>query len=142
MANLGLRRTDLQKIAQTKLKDALLLLDHHRYSNAYYLVGYAVEIGIKACIARQIAPETIPPKSFVDKIFQHRLPELIGLAGLKSELKSEQDRDTSFAASWNLVCQWSPEIRYENVDSYTAQLMVNAVNDETSGVMQWIRRFW
>ena len=52
MAN-GYKRVDLQALAQAKLDDAKLLFDNGRFSNAYYLAGYAVELGLKACIARQ-----------------------------------------------------------------------------------------
>src|SRR5258708_26287810 len=83
---LGMRRAVLQAIAQAKLDDALLLFQHRRFSNAYYLAGYAVEIGLKACIAKQISAETIPDKAFINDIFKHGLRELIGVAGLSAEL--------------------------------------------------------
>ena len=40
----GLKREDLQANAQAKLDDAVILLQQGRFSNAYYLAGYAVEI--------------------------------------------------------------------------------------------------
>jgi hypothetical protein len=36
---LGYKRTDLRAMAQAKLDDAILLLQHGRFSNAYYLAG-------------------------------------------------------------------------------------------------------
>jgi hypothetical protein len=61
----GLKRTDLQALARAKFNDAELLFQHGRFSNAYYLAGYTIEIGLKACIAAQVSAETIPDKAFL-----------------------------------------------------------------------------
>jgi len=45
MAGLGPARADLQRRAQAKRDDARLLAQHGRWSNAYSLAGYAVELG-------------------------------------------------------------------------------------------------
>lgn len=139
---LGHKRTDLQAIAQAKLDDAMILLQNRRFSNAYYLAGYAVEIGLKACIAKQISAETIPDKSFINQVFNHNLKTLVGLAGLSAQLDDQQDKDSIFAANWALAAQWTPEARYEAIDPTTATQLVNAVADSNSGVLQWIRIYW
>ncbi|MEA2988324.1 MAG: hypothetical protein QOG83_1035, partial [Alphaproteobacteria bacterium] len=60
-----LPRNTLQVLALAKVDDARLLFENQRYSNAYYLYGYGVELGLKACIARQILAETIPDKTIL-----------------------------------------------------------------------------
>lgn len=35
--------SDLQALAEMRLQDAIILLEHERWSAAYYLAGYAVE---------------------------------------------------------------------------------------------------
>lgn len=136
------RRTDLQAIAQAKLDDAVLLSEHRRFSNAYYLSGYAVEIGLKACIARQITTDVIPDRGFINDTYRHELKKLIGIAGLTRELQDREGQDPAFAANWALVAQWNPEVRYESVDSYSAQLLLQAITDNTVGVFPWIRQYW
>jgi HEPN domain-containing protein len=138
----GMKRVDLQKIAQAKLDDATLLLQHGRHSNAYYLAGYAVEIGLKACIAAQVSAETIPDKSFINRILKHEFPVLLGLAGLARPLQERQDKDPLFAANWAIVSEWVPDTRYEVKDAMTAQLMLTAISDEQAGVLQWIKAYW
>lgn len=76
----GLKRSDLQLLAQAKLDDAKILLQASSFSNAYYIAGYAVEIGLKACIARQVTPETIPNKNFLQKVLNHEFMTLVSLA--------------------------------------------------------------
>jgi HEPN domain-containing protein len=138
----GYRRTDLQAIARAKLEDALLLFKHGRFSNAYYLAGYAVEIGLKACIARQIVAETIPDRHFISETYRHELNKLIGAAGLTADLKAREQRSPAFAANWSTVAEWSPEKRYESIDSYSAQFMIEAVNEPENGVFPWIKIYW
>ncbi|TQX91829.1 MULTISPECIES: DNA-binding protein [unclassified Rhizobium] len=138
----AVRRDDLQRVAQAKINDAQLLLAHRRASNAYYLAGYAVEIGLKACIAKQISAETIPELNFVRSIYDHDLQKLIRVAGLSAELKQAQDADKDFAVNWAIVCEWKPDDRYGLKDLGTAQVMIAAVMDETGGVLPWIRERW
>jgi AbiV family abortive infection protein len=138
----GLRRLDLQNHAQTKLDDATLLLQNGRFSNAYYLAGYAVELGLKACISRQMLAETIPDKTLLRRVFDHDPRVLVGLAGLARQLQEQEDKDPNFAANWALAAQWTPESRYETVDQASGQTLISAISDPTSGVLQWIKTHW
>jgi hypothetical protein len=138
----GLRKADLQRIAETKFADAQLLLNNQRWSNAYYLAGYAIEIGIKAVIARRMAHETIPDLNFIRSIHQHGFKELIGVAGLTSDFQQTQADDPQFGAYSGIVAQWKPEVRYTSVDAISAQMMVQAVGDPGPGILGWIKTFW
>jgi hypothetical protein len=138
----GMKRTELQALAQAKLDDAMILFAAGRASNAYYLSGYAVELGLKACIAAQISAETIPDKAFIKKILDHQFNVLVGLAGLQGALKEAQDKDVAFAANWAIASEWSPDCRYETKDKMSTQLMLVAIGDPKAGVLQWIRAHW
>ena len=74
-------KTDLETISSTRLEDARQLFRTERFSAAYYLAGYAVELGIKAGIAGVFQANAIPDKAFVTAIYPHKLDELLGLAG-------------------------------------------------------------
>jgi len=136
------KRADLRKLAQAKLDDAVVLVQHGRHSSAYYLAGYAAEMGLKACISRLISSDSLPDPNFIKKVYDHNLMKLVGLAGLAGELSKMKDSDSVFAANWAIVVQWTPEIRYESIDRYTADLMLDALQHGTSGVFPWIKRFW
>jgi HEPN domain-containing protein len=141
-AGLGYRRDDLQRLAEAKLADAMLLIQNGRFSNAYYLSGYSVEIGLKACIARQFRAETIPDRDLVRSLYTHNLTELVGLAGLTAILKADRDADRALAANWSTVSEWTEASRYETVDAYTCQLMIEAVGNNFNGVLPWLKRHW
>lgn len=138
----GMKRADLRAMAQAKADDALILLNNGRVSNAYYLCGYAVELGLKACIAAQVTSETIPDKDFIKKVLNHDFPTLIGLAGLATDLKDKKDADPIFAANWAVVSEWTPDSRYETKDRTSAELVISAILDPNSGVLQWIKTYW
>lgn len=138
----GRTRTELRTMAEAMLADAILLFEQGRHSNAYYLAGYAVEFGLKACIASQITAETIPDKAILQKLLNHQFPVLVGLAGLAEALQEEQDRNPDFAANWAIVSEWQPDSRYELRDSISAQLLIGAIGDARSGVLRWIRAHW
>lgn len=138
----GYNRKDLRSHAKAKLDDALLLLHNKRYSNSYYLAGYAVEIGLKACVAAQVTSETIPEKAFLQKFYNHDFDTLVGLAGLAQDRKSMEKTDQDFATNWAIVSEWSPDIRYEAVDPTSAETMLSAIIDPKSGVLKWIKAYW
>lgn len=56
-------KPDLEALSIVRLDDAKLLFQSGRYSGAYYLSGYAVELAIKACIARVFQANAIPDKA-------------------------------------------------------------------------------
>lgn len=136
----GVTRTELIRLAEEKLSDAELLLIHGRYTNAYYLSGYAVELGIKACIAKQIVAEAIPDRKFVNSIYTHDLSELISVAGLKGWLQAEEAAVPAFSTCWAIVKRWDPNARYETIEASTARAMVGAIGEPNHGVLQWLRR--
>lgn len=124
-----------------KVRDARLLYEHKRYSNSYYLYGYGIELGLKACIARQICAETIPDKAVLTGFLDHQIGRLVGLAGLVDQLKIER-QTPAFDSRWLVVAEWSVDARYEMIDSVTAAAMADAVEHAQYGVMRWLQLHW
>lgn len=136
------RRTDLQSLAELKIASALVLMKSRHWSNAYYIAGYSIEFGLKACISRQISADTIPDKSFITKTYTHSITELIGLAGLRAQHKVKLAADSSFASNWAICSEWSPEVRYQEKSNAEAQYLISAATDATHGVLPWIKNYW
>ncbi len=61
-----MNRSDLQKLAVIRIKEAKLLLDNDAYEGSYYLAGYAVECALKACFAKQTKQYEFPDKRAVN----------------------------------------------------------------------------
>ena len=137
-----LTRSDLQRLAQIRLDDAILLLKADRSSSAYYLAGYSVELALKACIAKLVQPDTIPEKAFVNAIYTHKLDSLLATAGLRPQFDVDTKADPQFAAYWIITNNWSEDSRYEFWDPISAATLLQAIADPSHGVFQWVKRYW
>jgi HEPN domain-containing protein len=137
-----MNKTDLQNLAEERLGDAQTLLASHRYGGAYYVVGYAVECGLKACIAKLTRAEDFYDKNLARKIFQHNLAELANYARLSAVIEQSGKTDQVFQRNWAQVNLWNEESRYETHTQQEAEEMIQAVRDADHGVMQCIRQYW
>jgi len=92
---------------------------------------------LKACIAKKTKRFQFPPKADeVRKVYSHRLEELVEAAGLKDQRDRELKSNSSFAANWNTVKDWTEESRYKTT-GLNGRDMYNAVTD-VHGVLPWI----
>lgn len=137
MLNVSLSQQDLEALAQTRLDDARLLLAHGRWSSAYYLAGYVIELALKACIARQFQACAIPSKDFVATIYTHKLTVLLREAGLEIP-KQEQP----LATYWALASKWTETSRYEVRSQADAEDILEAVGHPQHGVFAWVKAHW
>lgn len=138
-----LNRAELQKLAEDRLLDAEALLAAGRWAAAYYMAGYAVECGLKACIARRTQAEDFPPKiKVVQECYTHDFDKLVKSGGLKGILSAATAANLALSANWGTAKDWSEESRYEQKSQAEAQLLYNAITDPTNGVMSWIRMCW
>ena len=135
-----MNRDELKELALIRLEDARVLLDSGRYEGAYYLCGYVVECGLKACIAKQTEQYDFPDRRMVNDSYTHNLTKLIKIAGLP--LEQEMGKNEDFVDNWSVVKEWSEESRYEKISENAARDLHSAVVDVKYGVLQWIRRHW
>ena len=137
-----LSRNDLQKLAQVRLEDSIVLYQAGKASSAYYLAGYSIELALKACISKLFQPDVIPDKAFVQAIYTHSLESLMNVAGLLPQFKEDSKNDPQFAAYWGIVSKWSETSRYQLWDSVTAATLIQSINDPDHGVFQWVKKHW
>jgi HEPN domain len=138
-----LTKTDLEKLAQVRLKDSMYLLRAGRSSSAYYLAGYAVELALKACISKLFQVNAIPDKSFVNQIYTHKLDSLLSISGLLPNFKADTtNADVQLAANWAIASKWNEESRYEFWDRLSATTLLNAINEPHHGVFPWVKKHW
>ncbi len=91
-----LTRATLRTLAELRLAEAQLLLERGFFSGAYYLAGYAAELGLKALIATKFAAHEIPDRDFVNRVYTHDIEKLIDHAGLKPEFDQRVKNDFPF----------------------------------------------
>jgi hypothetical protein len=115
-----------------------VLLKNKKYSGAYYLAGYAVEFGLKACIAKKTKRHSYPDKDLAIKCYTHDVEKLVELAGLKAALNADPD----LLVNWGIVKDWDESARFERKTRAEAQARYNAITDTAHGVLPWIRLHW
>jgi HEPN domain-containing protein len=138
----ALNRADFQLLSDTRLEEAKLLLDNGKWSGAYYLAGYAVEVALKACIIKRLmATDAFPERRFSEKCYTHNLEALVELAGLTSDL-ANATANPSFEENWKVTCRWSEQKRYDFIEEFEARRMFEAITDASFGVLPWIKTLW
>jgi hypothetical protein len=125
------------------LLDATALLKSHRYAGAYYLCGYVIECGLKACIAKQTRRFDFPPdRRTVQDIYTHDLELLVKVAGLSGLLSAALKANSALNTNWTIVKDWSENSRYYNATQQKAEDILDAVSDPRDGVLVWLEQYW
>ena len=138
-----MNRSELQKLARLRLKEARTLLERGRYEGAYYLGGYAVECALKACIAKKTRRYDFPDKKLVNESYTHNLSTLVKAAGLEPELRREIKSNKEFGANWAVVKDWSEDTRYQAaIAESTAKDFYSATVSKKNGVLTWLKKRW
>ena len=138
-------RTQLQQLAELRLEDAEVLLAANRWGAGYYLLGYCIECALKACVAKQFrfSPYEVPDKKIVNDFYTHDLGTLLNLSGLKSEKERRAKTDSAFEINWNIVKDWNETYRYYlGGTEADAREMYEAVTNDTSGILPWLKTQW
>jgi len=138
-----LTRKQLQQIARTRRSEAAALLKVKHYAGAYYLMGYAVECALKACIAKQTRRHDFPDKDLANKAYTHNLETLLKLSGLETELNKAMAADKSLEVNWAVVKDWDETSRYEaQISCQQTKDMYSACTARKHGILAWIRKRW
>ena len=136
-------RFELRQLAEDRIVDAGILLAAGRWAAAYYLAGYAVECGLKACIAKLTNQDDFPrDRKFVEECYTHDFDKLIKSAELGQELDLQRKSNPAFKDNWKTVKYWEEESRYDQKTQVEAQTLYDAITDNLNGVMTWIRLCW
>ena len=129
-------------MAKIRLKEARTLFNDNKYDGAYYLCGYVIECGLKACIAKQTKKHDFPDKNTAKKSYSHNLSELLGIAGLKNPVKDWRLRSPNLALNWTIVKDWEVTSRYEKHSQKEVQDLYSAIVNRREGVFKWIKHYW
>lgn len=137
-----MNRDDLKVIANVRRKEAKTLLDNGSYDGAYYLSGYVVECGLKACIAKKTSRYDFPDKRTVNDSYRHDLTILLGVAGLKQDLDNAMQANPRLELNWAIVKDWKVESRYTKHSRREAEDLYSAITNRQDGVLRWVRQYW
>jgi HEPN domain-containing protein len=138
-----MNRSSFQEISKIRVKEASALLNASHYPGAYYLMGYAVECALKACVARQVKQYDFPDKNLAIKAFTHDLEKLIRVAGLAPDFEMDRKTNQILDLNWAVVKDWSEAARYElGITEAEARDLYSACTARKNGILSWIRKRW
>lgn len=142
-----MNRQDFQRLAMTRLREAEVLLAAVPScpDGAYYLAGYAVECGLKACVVARIGrePELVfSRRRFSDDCFTHSLLDLMVTAGLGDVLDKAVAANPLLKQNWQTAQEWKEDSRYKFWPFAKADALVRAVGDQQDGVLMWVKQHW
>lgn len=103
---------ELENISRDRLEDAKALYQAGRYDGAFYICGYAVELGLKKKICVTLGwmgyPSTEKEFNRLKSFKTHDLDMLLHFSGIENQIKSEVFME------WSIVVTWDPEMRYSS----------------------------
>ena len=137
-------RLQLRQLAEDRILDAERLMTGGRWSGAYYLAGYAVECGLKACIMAHVegTGAIFQDKKYSEKCWTHDLEVLLVLANLKPTLDADAVANAALSGNWSVAKDWNEASRYEQKTQPEAQTLFDAITNVPDGVLTWIRIRW
>lgn len=135
---------ELVQTADERLQDAEHLFLTGRHEWAFYSAGYAVELLLKARIAKVVDfPDLFNPH-FSDKEFAktykvHNFVKLAKFGGLFNIIEATQKRDLAFEKSWRDVILWNEQARYNIAGTISAN-QCRIYLDNTTFIFTWIKK--
>lgn len=137
-------KKDFETLADLRVEEGKALLDKGLYVGAYYLLGYAVECALKACVCKHIKRYHFPKLSFIEDSYTHSLTDLLKLAGDKAKkFANRMKKDRDLRRYWNIVIDWDETDRYRlDIEDKLAKDFYWAINDPGHGVLKWIKKCW
>ncbi len=137
-----MNRNDFQQLVDIRVKEAKVLINNQCFDGAYYLLGYAVECALKSCISKQFKEHDFPELQIVRDSYTHNFSKLLRVAVLEQKLQNDWQNNSRLHSNWAIVTRWSEQVRYQHsVTQSTAQALYDAVTEDQSGVLTWLKNF-
>jgi HEPN domain-containing protein len=132
-------KSDFERLVQTRIREARLLLAGGEFDGCYYLTGYAVEAALKACIAKATRRFEFPDRGRANRVFTHDLGRLLEEARLAAAMRAET---VVLRGKWAIVLRWTVDVRYAAGTSHdvAAELLTAAAG--RGGVIPWLKGHW
>lgn len=111
----GIRSSVLRELADERIAEAQLLLAHKRWTGAAYLVGYGVELHLKAVIAVRRWAGVWPLPAIAQEYMHHNLEILLDQAGLRITMRQAAKNNSDLGINWQAVRGWGPHRRYSRL---------------------------
>jgi hypothetical protein len=112
----AMNRQEAKALADSWVADSQTLLDAGRWHAAYYLIGYAIECGLKACVLAYIDGSGIifQDKKYAERCFTHDIEALVKAANLEEARGLAVAANAQLGVNWLNVKDWEVNVRYQS----------------------------
>lgn len=121
-------------------------MDNKCYEGCNYLLGYVIEMALKARICTLLNLATYP-EQFKD-YKTHDLGKLLILSGLSNELDEKEinEVESKYKLPWSVVIEWNEIFRYKFTVEYNKNSADEAYSNTqyicTFFILNWIKEKW
>lgn len=146
----------IKELAGERLAEAKILADNEKYNGAFYLLGYSIELMLKAKICEHLViPNLFDNACSIDKrvkdvVRTHDITTLLILSGLKSKFDGAKSDNPTLMKTNALLfensgksgkCNWNEQKRYQSGSqtSVNVQELIELLNHE-EGLLKWIEK--
>jgi len=137
-----MNQNDFQQLADIRVKEAKIFLDNQYFDGAYSLLGYVVECALKSCISKQFKEQDFPYHQTIIDFNTHSFPKLLRIAALEQNMQNDWQILPKLQSNWITVTEWSEQARYQhNITQVMAQELYDAVTENQTGVLSWLKNF-
>lgn len=139
-------RQHFRELAKARLKTVKILFENNEYDTAAYLIGYVVELALKATICNRLNLEEYPETGEDAQMFKtHRFDRLLMLSGMSNKINI--NGEPKLFENWSELTEWRPDVRYLPLGTYTkddVERKIKALEEDPYGLLTWIkkRRKW
>ncbi len=130
---------DFKRLSILRIMEAKVLFDGKKYSGAYYLAGYSIELALKALWCKKVPAQSfVPDRKIYNYLYTHNLNDLLSVSGIKNKLLTNISRETN----WSIVKDWSEKTRYQITPKKDAESLYEAITAPRDGVLTRIKKIW
>ncbi|MFA5892576.1 MAG: DNA-binding protein [Candidatus Margulisiibacteriota bacterium] len=126
----------LKQLSRERIRESRILFAKRKFSGAYYLAGYSIELALKAYYCKQMS---FPPKDTKD-LYCHNLETLLLSCGLKESLLNDIKTNHDLGAKWGVITKWSEESRYLITKKEITRDFLDAIDNKRYGILIWIMK--
>jgi hypothetical protein len=134
----GIYANALADLAYERIREAEVLLRHEHFTGAAYIVGYGVELLLKAVIANQRFAGRWPVEAVATDLKIHDLETLLKCASLHERMRAASKVNKMLGVSRLNIREWRPTLRNIRLSRGEARDMVASVREEPDGVAPWL----
>jgi HEPN domain-containing protein len=145
-------RDSLRVSSKQKMIEAKFLIDNDYIDLSFYLIGYAIEFALKACVCKNLDIDDLfcenrqskVKNELIAKFKTHDYESLIILSGLYKKKQEIQAKNEELYLDLTYIfkkANWKPDCRYYPVSTKSKEDVIEFFKSAKE-LLKWIENYW